>query len=74
LNNPTVYDRAAAGVSVNQLITDFGRTTNLVSSAEFEAKAQDKWARRTPGHHPHGDQTFFNALETKALITVLKKR
>jgi len=74
LNNPTVYDRAAAGVSVNQLITDFGRTTNLVSSAEFEAKAQDKWARANTGDIILTvDQTFFNALETKALITVAQE-
>src|SRR5208337_1369972 len=29
LTNPTVYPRAAAGASVSQLITDFGRTQNL---------------------------------------------
>src|ERR1700760_3339809 len=35
LNNPIVYQRAAGGVTVNQLITDFGRTHNLVSSADL---------------------------------------
>ena len=74
LNNPTVYDRAAAGVTVNQLITDFGRTTNLVSSAEFEAKAQDKWSMANTGDIILTvDQTFFNALETKALVTVAQE-
>ena len=42
LNNPIIYERAAAGVIVSQLITDFGRTTNLISSANLAAKAQDQ--------------------------------
>ena len=74
LNNPTVFDRAAVGVTVNQLITDFGRTTNLVSSSEFEAKAQDKWAlANTSDIILAVDQTFFNAVETKALVTVAQE-
>ena len=74
LNNPTVFDRVAAGVTVNQLITDFGRTTNLVSSSEFEAKAQDKWAlANTSDIILAVDQTFFNAVETKALVTVAQE-
>jgi outer membrane protein len=74
LNNPTVFDRAAAGVTVNQLLTDFGRTTNLVSSSEFEAKAQDKWAlANTSDIILAVDQTFFNAVETKALVTVAQE-
>src|ERR1039457_32640 len=31
LNNPSVYDRAAGGLAVSQLITDFGRTANLTA-------------------------------------------
>jgi outer membrane protein len=42
LNNPILFSRAAAGATVNQLVTDFGRTTNLVSSSQFQAKAEDK--------------------------------
>src|ERR1022692_1243158 len=40
LNNPVVYERAAGGVTVSQLITDFGRTHNLVGSADLRAKAE----------------------------------
>jgi outer membrane protein len=40
LNNPIVYQRAAGGVTVSQLITDFGRSRNLVASASLRAKAQ----------------------------------
>ncbi len=31
LNNPSIYDRYANGVAVNQLVTDFGRTHQLVT-------------------------------------------
>src|SRR4051812_16134546 len=33
LNNPVVYDRLGSGLSVGQMILDFGRTGNLVASA-----------------------------------------
>ena len=40
LNNPVIYNRFASGVGVSQLLTDFGRTGNLVASAESRAQAQ----------------------------------
>src|SRR5579864_1431853 len=40
LNNPSVFERAGAGVTVGQLITDFGRTRNLVGSANLREQAQ----------------------------------
>ncbi len=33
LNNSIIYDRYANGVMVNQLVTDFGRTRELVTSS-----------------------------------------
>ena len=47
LNNPSVYNRESNGVEVHQLITDFGRTSNLVGSARFEAKAATESAQQT---------------------------
>ena len=41
LNNPLVYERAAGGLTLSQLITDFGRTNNLVATAALRAKAAD---------------------------------
>src|SRR5437764_9365332 len=35
LNNPTVFNRAAAGLTIGQMITDFGRTSNLVEAARL---------------------------------------
>src|ERR1035437_9049268 len=42
LNNPTIYDRYANGVTVNQLVTDFGRTHELVKSSNLHAQAQQE--------------------------------
>ena len=71
LNNPIIFPRAAAGVTVNQLITDFGRSTSLLSSSEYQAKAQDELAAATSAQILLAvDEAFFNALETKALVTV----
>ena len=74
LTNPIVYPRAAAGASVSQLVTDFGRTKNLVSSAEFQAKAEDQTAVATAADIIlAADHAFFNTLETKALVTVAQE-
>jgi outer membrane protein len=71
LNNPILFPRAAAGATVNQLITDFGRTTNLVSSSQFHAKAEDQNALATLQDIVLAvDEAFYNTLETHALLEV----
>ncbi|MEO8128094.1 MAG: TolC family protein [Bryobacteraceae bacterium] len=47
LNNPVVYNRLGSGLSVTQLITDFGRNNNLVESAKLRAQAQDQVTETT---------------------------
>jgi outer membrane protein len=42
LNNPIIYDRYSNGVQVNQLVTDFGRTHELVKSSKLHAKAEEE--------------------------------
>jgi len=71
LNNPILFPRAAEGASVSQLVTDFGRTTNLVSSSEYGAKAEDQNAAATRADILLAvDQAFYHALDTKALMRV----
>lgn len=71
LNNPSVFQRAAGGTTLSQLLTDFGRTTNLVSSSELQAKAEDQNAAATRADIVLAvDQSFYSALETKALVQV----
>ena len=74
LNNPILFPRAAEGASVNQLVTDFGRTTNLLSSSEFSAKAEDQNAAATRADILLAvDQAFYNSLETQALVRVAEE-
>lgn len=47
LTNPAVYDRLGSGLTVSQLITDFGRTGNLVGMAKLQAAAQDQLTEAT---------------------------
>lgn len=74
LNNPVVFPRAAAGATVSQLITDFGRTTNVLSSSKLQAKAEDQNAAATTADITLAvDQAFYNSLETLDLVTVAEQ-
>ncbi|MGA7295854.1 MAG: TolC family protein [Terriglobales bacterium] len=74
LNNPTVYQRAAVGTVVSQLLTDFGRTTNLIASANLAAKAENQNAVATREQILLAvDQAFYNALQTQAVLTVAQR-
>src|ERR1017187_3778209 len=74
LNNPVIYERAAAGVMVSQLITDFGRTSNLISSANYRAKAENENAVATKEQVLLAvNQAFFNSLQAQAVLTVAQQ-
>ena len=74
LNNPILFPRAAEGASINQLVTDFGRSTNLLSSSEFAAKAEDQNAAATRADILLAvDQAFYNSLDTQALVRVAEE-
>jgi len=74
LNNPIIYPRAATGASVTQLVSDFGRTANLVSSAKSAAKAEDESSAATAAQVIMAvDKAFYNALETRALLQVAQQ-
>ena len=69
-----IYPRVAGGITASQLITDFGRTTNLVANSQFEAKAADENAVATTQQVVLAvDQAFYGALETKALLVVAQE-
>src|ERR1017187_1254070 len=71
LNNPIVYERAAGGLTLSQLITDFGRTNNLVATAALRAKAADMNSLATADQIKLAvDQAFYNALQAVALLKV----
>lgn len=74
LNNPIVYDRAAAGLTVRQLITDFGRTHNLVKNAQSNARAQMESERATADDIRLAvDQAFYQALTAQQVLKVAQQ-
>ena len=74
LNNPVLYQRAAAGAMVSQEITDFGRTTNLVASAKLAAKAEDQNAVASKEQILLAvDQAFYNSLQANAVFAVAQR-
>jgi outer membrane protein len=74
LTNGRMYPRAAGGVAVSQLVTDFGHTTNLVASSQYQAKEADENAVATKQDIILAvDQSFYNCLETQALLQVAEE-
>jgi outer membrane protein len=74
LNNPIVYNRAAGGLTVRQLITDFGRTRNLVKDAQSTARAQLDTERATVEDITLAvDQAFYQALTAQSVLKVAQQ-
>jgi outer membrane protein len=66
-----LFEHAGAGGGFTQLITDFGRTSNLVASSKLQEKAQNASALATLEDVVLvADQAFFNALQAQALLKV----
>ncbi|HKD85628.1 MAG TPA: TolC family protein [Terriglobales bacterium] len=74
LNSPRLLTRAAGGLVLSQLITDFGRTNNLVATSALRAKAADMNAAATADEIKLAvDQAFYNALQNLALVKVAEQ-
>jgi len=74
INAPLLLERAGAGVSMNQLLSDFGRTVNLVSYSKLLEQAQNANALATVEDIVLAtDQAFYNALEAQALLKVAQQ-
>jgi len=71
LNNPIILSRYANGVNVNQLITDFGRTSALVSSSELKARAEGERVDATEEQVLLSvDRAYFSTLGAQAVLKV----
>ncbi|HZL55463.1 MAG TPA: TolC family protein [Bryobacteraceae bacterium] len=71
LNNPSVYSRFAAGVTVNQLVTDFGRTRNLAAAAGYRAQAADQVTQSVDANIVlQTDRAYFGVLRAQSVLTV----
>lgn len=71
LNNPIILDRVAAGLSVSQLVTDFGRTSALVKTASLRAQSLQQTAVTARADVLlRVDRAYFNALRAQAILRV----
>ncbi len=71
LNNPIVYNRVGSGLTVGQMITDFGRTGNLIAMAKLQAFAQDQVTETTRDQILLSvSRAYFAVLRAQALLKV----
>jgi outer membrane protein len=74
LNNPVIYDRFASGISIGQLLTDFGRTHQLVQSSTFSAQAQEQTMFSARASILLDvDRAYFGVLRAKAVQRVAQE-
>ena len=74
LNNPIVFNRVGSGLSVGQLISDFGRTSNLVATAKLRAEAQDQATDTTRAQILlDTSRDYFALLRAQAVMKVAEQ-
>jgi outer membrane protein len=73
LTDSRLYTHAGTGGSLSQLITDFGRTHDLIATSKLRQKAQDQTALATQQDVLLAtDQAFYRLLNAQSLLDVTK--
>ena len=71
INNPIVYNRYANGITVGQLVTDFGRTHELVKSSDLHAQSrQENVASSRADILLEVHRAYFRALKAQSVLVV----
>lgn len=74
LNSPAIFNKAAVGLSVSQLLTDFGRTANLTASSKYAAQAENQNAAATREQVLLDvDRSYLGALQAQAVLRVAEQ-
>ena len=74
LNNPSIFDRFALGATAAQLVTDFGRTNDLVQTQRLRAGAQEQDLTATRATVLLDvDRAYFDALRAQAVRRVAQQ-
>jgi outer membrane protein len=74
LNNPIIYEREANGVTISQLITDFGRTWELTKSAKLRARSQEMNLEATREQILlEVDSAYFSSLAAQSVLEVAQQ-
>jgi outer membrane protein len=70
----SLFDRLGTGISLSQLITDSGRTPNLVASSRLQARAsQQTYEAARYDVLLAVNQAYFSALRAQALVRVAEE-
>jgi len=74
LNNSIIYDRESNGLLVGQLLTDFGRTHELVKSSDLHAQAQqESVVTSRQDVLLQVDEAYFAVLKAQAVLQVAEE-
>lgn len=74
ITDPSIFARAAAGVSVSQLITDFGRQSDLIAASKLELKSeQDRVQSVRDSVFFKATQAYYDVLRAQALLAVARQ-
>ncbi len=73
-NNPSIFDRFATGITASQLVTDFGRTSDLVQAQRLRAGALDQDVTLLRAQVLLDvDRAYFDALRAQAVLQVAQQ-
>jgi outer membrane protein len=74
LSNSTILNRFAVGLSAQQLVTDFGRTQNLVASSRLQARAAQSDVDLSRADVLLAvDRAYFGVLRAQAILQVAQQ-
>ncbi len=74
INDPRLFNHFGSGLTLSQLITDSGRTSNLVANARLSSQASDKDYQATRYDIVLGvDQAYYEVLLAQQLVTVAQQ-
>lgn len=74
LSDSRLFNRFGNGVEIEQLISDFGRTSNLVSQMRLQAgAAEQNYQAARYDVLLRVNQAYFNALRSQALVKVAQQ-
>jgi outer membrane protein len=74
LNDPSLFNREGQGLVLSQLITDSGRTPNLVASSRLQAGAAEQSTQATKYDVLlRVNQAYFGTLRAQAMVNVAQK-
>lgn len=74
LNDPRIFDKFAQGIQVNQLVTDFGHTYQIVKSANLHARAQEENVVTARAEVLlQVDRAYYSVLRAQALLHVAQQ-